>query len=211
MEDTLDKCLAFCQTLVMSNQKFTFNLILGKDKFFFSNKELVSSWQKKKSPSQMRREERRKTNHLQEKVTGKVTEKVSEEASVRRTGPSSVVPCDQCDFKSTSERGLRQHIRIKHKVSQQDGASVEVVNSNVETDHIKVVDVVRALEFKCKLCEFDASSRIHLKKHIEEEHDHYECTTCGEICYADMLGEQIHECITKHRRERRPGSQTERK
>ena len=56
----MDKCLAFCQTLAMSNQKFTFSLSLGKDNFNFSNKELVeSSWKmKKKSPSQQRREEK---------------------------------------------------------------------------------------------------------------------------------------------------------
>ena len=57
----MDKCLAFCQALVKSDQKFTLNLSIGKDKLFFSNKELASSWKKKKkSPSQLRREENRK-------------------------------------------------------------------------------------------------------------------------------------------------------
>ena len=36
----MDKCLAFCQTLAMSNLKFTSTLSLGKDNFNFSNKEL---------------------------------------------------------------------------------------------------------------------------------------------------------------------------
>ena len=59
----MDKCLAICQTLAMSNLKFTSTLSLGKDNF--SNKELVEcSWKmKKKSPSQQRREEKRKFKH----------------------------------------------------------------------------------------------------------------------------------------------------
>ena len=72
----MDKCLAFCQTLAMSNQKFTFSLSLGKDSLNFSNKELVeSSWKlKKKSPSQKRREEKRKLERSKKPVADKVTQ-----------------------------------------------------------------------------------------------------------------------------------------
>ena len=62
MEATIDKCLAFCQALVSSNQKFTFSLSIGKETFKFDNKKLVASCcgktLKKKSPSQIRREYR---------------------------------------------------------------------------------------------------------------------------------------------------------
>ena len=60
--DVVNKCLAFCQGLVSLGQHFSFNLSLGKNHFNFDNKELVkSSWmKKKKSPSQLRREEKRK-------------------------------------------------------------------------------------------------------------------------------------------------------
>ena len=66
----MDQCLAFCQTLAMSNQKFTFSISLVKDNFNFSNNELVeNSWKmKKKSPSQERREERRKLESTRKKV-----------------------------------------------------------------------------------------------------------------------------------------------
>ena len=58
----VEKCLAFCQVLVTSKQQFSFKLSLGKDTFDFNNKELVDSScvKKKKSPSQTRREEKRK-------------------------------------------------------------------------------------------------------------------------------------------------------
>ena len=91
----MDKCLAICQTLAMSNLKFTSTLSLGKDKFNFSNKELVeSSWKmKKKSPSQQRREEKRKFKHFEMKVAekvaesdvGKGNEKVCKEVSGKET------------------------------------------------------------------------------------------------------------------------------
>ena len=57
MEASVDKCLAFCQSLVMSGKKFSFTLSIGVDTFCFNNKELdSSSFVKKKSPSQIRRE-----------------------------------------------------------------------------------------------------------------------------------------------------------
>ena len=31
---TMEKCLAFCEALVRSGQKFTFNISFGKDNFF---------------------------------------------------------------------------------------------------------------------------------------------------------------------------------
>ena len=40
--------------------------------------------------------------------------------------------CEQCDYKSTSERGLKQHARIKHRISQavaDDGVAEEPTTS----------------------------------------------------------------------------------
>ena len=58
----VDKCLAFCQTLASFKHKFTFNLSIGKDTFNFDLKELSTSsyMVKKKTPSQLRREARRR-------------------------------------------------------------------------------------------------------------------------------------------------------
>ena len=93
----MDKCVAFCQTLVMSDQKFTFSLSLGKDNFNFSNKELVeSSWKmNKKSPSQKRSGGKRKLERSKMKVAERVTEsnievneKVCKEVSGKETETS---------------------------------------------------------------------------------------------------------------------------
>ena len=102
----MDKCLAFCKTLAMSNQKFTFSLSLGKDNFNFSNKELVKSYwkMKKKSSSQQRRQERRKCTktNVADKVTEcdvvKVSKKVCKVVSAEETESSLYFNCELCDF-----------------------------------------------------------------------------------------------------------------
>ena len=119
----MDKCLALCQALAQSGHKFTLNISLGKDKLFFCTKELASSWQmkkKSKSPSQLRREERRRVER-QNKVAEEVAEDnnaVAEEE--RNTGKvTEKGACDQCDFKTTTEKGLKQHKTKKHDKRQQ--------------------------------------------------------------------------------------------
>ena len=95
----LEKCLAFCQGLVQSNQKFSFNFSCGKDNFNFDNKELVnSSWKKMKSPSQFRREKkRRETRLMNTKDTEKVPAKVSSDTLNFK--------CTQCEANLKSVKG----------------------------------------------------------------------------------------------------------
>ena len=88
MEQTMDKCLALCQALAQSGHKFTLNISLGKDKLFFCTKELTSCRQvkkKAKSPSQLRREERRRVKR-QNKVAEEVTEETAVAEEERNTG-----------------------------------------------------------------------------------------------------------------------------
>ena len=147
MEATVDKCLAFCQALVSSNQKFTFTLSIGKETFKFDNKELVASScgnnKKKKSPSQVRREERRRearklktaeqvVEALPSATPQQAAEKTAVHAVPQQESTTSEFKCEQCDYKSTSERGLKQHARIKHRISQvvaDDGVAEEPTTS----------------------------------------------------------------------------------
>ena len=133
MEGTVDKCLAFCQALVSSNQKFTFTLSIEKETFKFDNKELVASScvnKKKKSPSQIRREDRRREARKQN-ITEEVVEvspiitpqNPNHKAAEKAAAPElistvSALKCEQCEYVSTSEKGLKQHARMKHRVSQ---------------------------------------------------------------------------------------------
>ena len=90
----LDKCLAFCQALVQSNNQFTFKLAIGNVNFNFEHKKPEKSFwkKKKKSPSQIKREERRR----QERA--KLNDpKEAARASEDNFKPVAII-CSQCDF-----------------------------------------------------------------------------------------------------------------
>ena len=115
-EDSMaSKCLAFCQTLVSQGQVFKFSLSIGSD-FTFSldtrRKERSKVAKKKASPSTVKRNARRKEEYLKRKNKPSSVN-TAEELEVVSDAPK----CDQCNFKAASEKGLRQHQRMKHKPS----------------------------------------------------------------------------------------------
>ena len=110
------KCMDFCLALANQDQSFNFSLTLGHG-FSFSldtrRKAASPVIKKKASPSTLRRNAKRREEYLQN------TQKRS---TVNHTDELEFTPntlsCDQCDFKSVSEKGLRQHKRMKHGLSQ---------------------------------------------------------------------------------------------
>ena len=118
METSIDKCLAFCQSLAMSGQKFSCTLSIGKDNFSFNNKELGSSscTRKKKSPSQIRREQRRKIESSLKKAA-EPTEKVAEASESEESGSfikSADLQRSQCDSNFKAEEELNAQIDDMH-------------------------------------------------------------------------------------------------
>ena len=112
-KEVVEKCLAFCQALSSSNQLFSFNLNIGSDSFNFDMKELVESScpKKKKSPSQLRREmkrrdERKRAATKAEEDIAKVSDK-----SAMVTKPK----CDPCGTSFNSEEELNTHRESDHK------------------------------------------------------------------------------------------------
>ena len=120
METSVDKCLAFCQSLAMSGQKFSFTLSIGKDNFSFSNKELGSSScakKKKKSPSQVRREQRRKEERSFKKAAEPTEKVVKASESDEKSGSkvnSALLKCSQCDLSFKAEEDLNAHVGDLH-------------------------------------------------------------------------------------------------
>ena len=111
METSVDKCLAFCQSLIMSGQKFSFTLSIGKDNFSFTNKELgPSSCMKKKSPSQIRRELRRK----EERSLKKAAEPAEKVVEASESDSTVGFQCSQCDLSFKAEEDLNAHIGEVH-------------------------------------------------------------------------------------------------
>ena len=206
----MDKCLAFCQALATSNQKFTFSLTIGKDSFSFDNKELVSSsWQKKKkSPSQLRREAKRKEERASKAAVeatgvGNTTEEVVEIISEpvvkdkpRGEASNLKFKCDQCHYLSVSAKGLSQHIRVKHRVAQVNGAD-DTVSDNKESGGKHVGEGAKGaassppfpepVMVPCKLdncskkfgIETDSEGRTDLEEHMFC--DHIACLVCKKV------------------------------
>ena len=115
----VSKCMDFCQALASQLQAFNFSLAIGLA-FSFSldtrSKVLgLSGTKKKASPSTLRRNAKRREEFNQRKQQ-------SPSARISTEGDASEAPkCDQCDYEAASEKGLRQHVRMKHKTTASFG------------------------------------------------------------------------------------------
>ena len=133
-EDSMaSKCLAFCQMLVSQGQVFNFSLSIGSD-FTFSldtrSKASESQRKKKPSPSTIRRNARRRAEFMAKKQQIPPSW-ISNDGEAVQT--SAVFPCDQCDYLGASEKGLKQHARMKHKKAEATPAPPEALRSSEES------------------------------------------------------------------------------
>ena len=133
-EDSMaSKCLAFCKALVSQGQVFNFSLSIGSD-FTFSldtrSKASGSQRKKKPSPSTIRRNAKRRAEFMAKKQQ-KPPSRISNDGEAVQT--STVFPCDQCDYLGASEKGLKQHARMKHKKAEATPASPEALRSKEES------------------------------------------------------------------------------
>ena len=136
---------------------------------------------KKKSPSQLRRQERRQQEALAK--AGKASASISiiieehngvdkstenksheNEAEVEKTAEplSLLFKCDQCEYTNATEKGLSQHKRMKHRISQIDGTD--------DFTEEEVVIEVQTEELLCKKCNILFITNDHLMVHIESNH-----------------------------------------
>ena len=126
------KCMDFCQALAIQGQTFHFSLNMGPS-FSFSldtrGKAMTGLVSKKKeSPSTQRRNARRREEFLfKKRQTPSTVDSTVEKAAV------SSFPCDQCDYTNASEKGLRQHQRMKHGKPQLDAQLQSSSPSTPET------------------------------------------------------------------------------
>ena len=111
------KCMDFCQALASQGLPFHFSLNMGPNFTFSldtrSKTEVVPVKKKKVSPSTQRSNARRREEFLLKKRQSLSTvDPPVEKATVPQFS------CDQCDYTNVSEKGLRQHIRMKHRRDQ---------------------------------------------------------------------------------------------
>ena len=98
------QCLEICQTLAGKSLSFSFSFSIGPN-FSFSvdtrGKEVLASPKRKKTPSTLRRDARRRDEFLKKKQNAQTPEKAFK--------------CDQCEGTFKSENGLKIHIGKAHK------------------------------------------------------------------------------------------------
>ena len=122
----VSQCLDFCQTLASKSPTFSFTLTLGNS-FSFSldtrGKDALTLQEKKKkkTPSTLRRDARRRSEFLKKKLevsTGDASsqsESVSEEEAIKEVVEKEVFKCEQCENIFKSENGLKIHVGKAHK------------------------------------------------------------------------------------------------
>ena len=139
----LTRCLDFCQALSNQGQAFNFSVAVGPD-FTFSldtrRKERSKVAKKKASPSTVKRNARRKEEYLKQK-NNPSSVNTTEELEIVSDAPK----CDQCNYKAASEKGLRQHQRMKHK------PSMVASSENSENQTSPECEILREEELKVSL------------------------------------------------------------
>ena len=172
-EDSMaSKCLAFCQTLVSQGQVFNFSLLIGSD-FTFSldtrSKASESQRKKKPSPSTIRRNARRRAEFMAKKQQIPQS-RISNDGEAVQT--STVFPCDQCDYLGASEKGLKQHARMKHKKAEATPVSPEALRSKEESSRSPIGSPVPLYnrEENCRNCDGPFSPG-HQCGYVEEAED----------------------------------------
>ena len=128
----LSQCLEFCQTLSSKSLTFSFALALENNFPFHvdtTGKGALTSKakKKKKTPSALRRNARRRTEFLKKKLDASTSdalqsEHVSLEEAVEKVNVvvEKAFKCDQCEYSFKSENGLKIHAGKSHKKATQN-------------------------------------------------------------------------------------------
>ena len=147
--DLMIQCLEFSQAL--ENKGRTFKLAIQARQFSFfldtrgtnTNTKVVDRMKKKLSPSQVRRNQRRKEEFLRRKseTNSLVTETPESDTEVVEKTAEQVIKfkCDQCGKSCKSENGLKIHVGKAHK--KEDASPQEKKRGNSQEVELTVSPV----------------------------------------------------------------------
>ena len=182
MSELERKCLEFSQTLVSTGQPFKFSITSGSFSLSLESRgattKMVERKVKKLSPSQVKRNKRRKEEFLRKKSSPPeepLENQTSEPNSETEYG--KVHECDHCEKTFDSENGLKIHKGKTHK---------EVLRfQNPETPPLQVSpEKETPREEQCDCCG-EIMSPSHQCEHEDEEEEpvatHLNCKYCGKI------------------------------
>ena len=178
------QCLDICQTLAGKSLPFSFSFNIGPN-FSFSvdtrRKEILAPQQKKKTPSTLRRDARRREELLRKKLNAPTVEKAFK--------------CDQCDNTFKSENGLKIHVGKSHKnlnstpatpdcLRQQPGSSVSLSASPLLDTSRDECSPISPISVKCDYCEEAFNCEDELQKHKAAScRKRFMCVACNVHCF----------------------------
>ena len=92
--------------------------------------------------------------------------------------------CDQCDYKATDKRRLRDHIHIKHegvKKYQCNQCQKQFMRPTSVRRHIKLDH--EGLRFNCNQCDYMGGDKRRLRDHINAKHEgmKFKCKQCDYV------------------------------
>ena len=183
----VSKCMDFCQALASQGLLFHFTLNMGST-FTFSldtrGKAKAGPVAKKKSsPSTQRRNARRREEFLSKKRQSLSTVNPPVDKAT-----ASLLSCDQCDYKNVSEKGLRQHTRMKHKKAQLDDqlpkssppATSESLRQSAESSRLNSSPLMhKSREEICPNCDGVLISDHQCDDEEDDDDEIHSCDQCG--------------------------------
>ena len=109
---------------------------------------------------------------LKKENASKSTDTVVTEADGKTALSGVQFKCDQCDYESASDKGVRQHTRMKHRISQLDGQDdCEVNISDSEKNPCPLCQECSYCQNRtCEECEYKATEE-GLSYHIMNDHE----------------------------------------
>ena len=131
---------------------------------------------KYKSPSQLRRHERRRQEALSKAATKaseaeeNIHKSTDDDAISNSDKVQNVFKCDQCDYTNKTEKGLKQHTRMKHKIPE----TPEMERQNFDEPELHLTPPKEAREEKCMKCYEFVSQGHHCHEYVCDFCDHDE-------------------------------------
>ena len=144
------------------------------------------------------------TDFYVKEVNAKFTEIETKLKTIEKNSEKNILKCTECEFSSTTERGLNTHITRKHNPVQNDYTpypkKCEVCDKEVSSKqdmriHMKTHSFIRP-QYKCEECEFICERKMTMEVHVGKSHDiNFECGLCGFLANsADNLSMHLVTC-----------------
>ena len=99
----------------------------------------------------------------------------------RRIHDGAMIHCDQCEYKTTSNHQLREHIDRLHDATEYDCESCDFRSKTLRSLKYHRKAVHKGISYNCESCGFKTARSENLKQHQRRKHggERYNCVFCN--------------------------------